>query len=1268
MQQTSVERYIQQQAEIEADLDIVDLVIDSNTEETRLDVETEVLADIDASQVNDQIHFAEGIDGDIAEVFIEEADEVLQDLQMLIPQWLSQHDDDSLSVIRRHFHTLKGSGRMAGASVIGELAWSVENILNLVIEGNLPNSPALEQLLVDSHQLIPELLNRFTSAELSSTDSTEELIARSEQLVTGSSHVTETETETETETSLLENKELLQIFRDEALQYLATFKEALIEADWPFRLRPELLQAAHSLKGSANVAMVTPIANIATQLDHTLRSLYEQELTLNHSALTALNTLIENLTQHVLSLPSQEISEADMDSLHALLEQITADQTTDQNIHRIDPETLAIYLEETDEYLGKYRELLQNHLQTPDNSEQKSAIINTLQSLTESAEFAGLQPLVALYQSISTLVTQGNLTDDKTQALIADGSQHLNEQIKNLVQDQALNEVGDYQQAVIDFLQQQDTIDTESDIASQESQESQEQLFAIPTHDLDLLEAFTEEYIELLESSENAIKLWQQDNSNSEATEQLQRDLHTIKGGSRLIGLTPIANLTHQTESLVTMVLEGKHQADTPFFTLLQRCQDRLADISDQLKNNNPLTLTDDLIAELASFTQEELPQQQTSVEVEPPAETQSDESRSPAAENDSPIPVNALLTEAKPLPASANEQVRVRSDLLDFLTNFAGEVNISRDRVSQQNTAIRQQLTEMEATVQRLQDQLRKLEMETEAQILFRYEDEVLRQQSEFDPLELDRFSKMQHLSRGLNESVSDLNDISLSLDTIVRESDTILLQQSRLSTDLQQGLMNTRLLPFNGLVPRFERIVRQTNAELGKQSELTVYGADRELDRTILDHIVAPIEHIIRNAIAHGVEAPEQRQHLGKDEAAQLTLTITRDGSELLITLSDDGQGIDVEKVRYKAIENGLINPNNMPRDEELIQLILNSGFSTADNVSQLAGRGVGMDVVNNEIRALKGRLTIQSISGQGTTFSIRLPLTLSIMQALLIGSGDQQYAIPLASVHAGERMKVSDVKELMNQGDQARYEYNGTYYQFLALQNLLGHPLSLPENPDIQLPILLFSSGEIHVALLVDAINNSREIVLKSVGEQISHIAPISGATILGDGQVVFILDIPSLVNSAQEAIFELDETHQATMMQIDEHRAPLAMVVDDSITMRKASGNLLKRHGFDIITARDGIDAVALLNEHVPDIILLDVEMPRMDGFEFATLIRNDDELSQLPIIMITSRSGEKHRNRAESIGVNAYMGKPYQEIELVETLKNLLGDDYPENSD
>ncbi|MDC9725300.1 MAG: response regulator, partial [Gammaproteobacteria bacterium] len=1045
----------------------------------------------------------------------------------------------------------------------------------------------------------------------------------------------------ETEISISDDDELQQIFLHEAVQHINSFKDAFKNIELPFTLSKELLRAAHSLKGCANIAQVMPVAAVATQLDQSLRIIYENNVSLNKQNLLLLTETIEGLDDFITHLKTPASNEPDILPLLDNLAQITPENKSskadEEQEKLIDPEFLVVFLEETDELLSQYSHELERLQKQADNTQYQDAVHLTLSTLAENAHHANRPVLADLYQLLDKLIEQQDFKYTGLMSLLEHGYEEINNQIENLIQNKPPATISNYQQQVEKLVTQ---IEEDKLI-----QNAPTEWFSIPMDDPELLEAFTEECSELLESSNSAIRSWQENHHNAEASMQLQRVLHTIKGSARLTDIRPIADLTHHTESLVFLVADQKQDPDDSFFTLLQRSQDRLSEMQEFLARKEGIPFAHDLLTEISRFTGQVVPK---------PALAQVTDSDDSTTES------------TQDMTTSGGEQIRVRADLLDFLTNFTGEVNISRDRVGQQNAAIQQQLVEMESTVSRLQDQLRNLEIETETQILFRYEDETQDQKSDFDPLEFDRFSMIQQLSRSLTESVSDMNEITQSIDNLVHDSDAILLQQSRLSADLEQGLMNTRLLPFTGLVPRFERIIRQVNSELGKQAALTVLGADIELDRTILDRIVAPLEHIIRNAIAHGIETPETRADLEKNETGQLTLSISREGSEILLSLSDDGQGINVDKVRNRALEQGLINPDHVPSDDELIQLILTSGFSTADNISQLAGRGVGMDVVSNEIRSLKGRLSIQSELGQGTTFNIRLPLTLSIMQSLMVSSHDEQFAIPLASVHAGSRITVEEIQGLLSQEEgNAQYEFNGEYYHFIPLANLLEKPLSLPDNPKLQFPILLFRYGDMHIALLVDEINSNREIVLKSMGEQLSNISSITGATILGDGQVVFILDIPALVDSTDLTANDDDDVEEdSTTPPKDHDRAPIAMVVDDSITMRKVSSNLLKRHGFDVITAKDGIDAVAQLNEQEPDIILLDVEMPRMDGFEFATLVRNSEQYSKLPIIMITSRTGEKHRARAENIGVNAYLGKPYQELDLVEKMQELLGSHYP----
>ncbi|MHB8746842.1 MAG: hybrid sensor histidine kinase/response regulator, partial [Gammaproteobacteria bacterium] len=619
---------------------------------------------------------------------------------------------------------------------------------------------------------------------------------------------------------------------------------------------------------------------------------------------------------------------------------------------------------------------------------------------------------------------------------------------------------------------------------------------------------------------------------------------------------------------------------------------------------------------------------------------------------------VVSLREDRRTLPRLAHEQVRVRADLLDNLVNYAGEVSIYRSRMEQQVSGFRFNLTELSQTVARLREQLRKMEIETEAQILFRYE-EAGGDYADFDPLELDRFSHLQQLSRSLVESVGDVTSIQGLFDNLTRESETLLLQQSRVVTELQEGLMRTRMVPFASLAPRLRRIVRQTCQELDKRSELILQGADGEMDRTVIARVLAPLEHMLRNAVAHGIETPAQRRRAKKHEVGKIFINMTREGGEVVLTVSDDGAGIDLEAIRHKAKQRGLLEEGDELTDTDVMQFILESGFSTAKEITQISGRGVGMDVVNSEIKQLGGSLHIDSKFGHGTTFTVRLPFTLAISHALLVQVGEENYAIPLSAIEGIVRLSVDELEQLYA-GQKGHYKYAGHSYLVRHLGALFDFNQPAVSGGKHKVPVLLVRSGDQRVALQVEGLLGSREIVVKSVGPQISTVRGISGATILGDGRVVLILDIAALVRlAAAQHVRALRKTPEPVAKPVK--TALTVMVVDDSITVRKVTTRLLERNNMTVITAKDGVDAVAMLQEHMPDIMLLDVEMPRMDGYELATHIRNEDRLRHIPLIMITSRTGDKHRQRAMSIGVNTYLGKPYQESDLLEQIARLTAE-------
>lgn len=624
-----------------------------------------------------------------------------------------------------------------------------------------------------------------------------------------------------------------------------------------------------------------------------------------------------------------------------------------------------------------------------------------------------------------------------------------------------------------------------------------------------------------------------------------------------------------------------------------------------------------------------------------------------PRSTDDGLLPPQPVPPGREPVaPVERQEMARVDAELLDNLLNISGEASIARSRLEQQLGSFDFNLGELSRTVTRLKEQLRSLEIETEAQILHRHEDEG-GHRSEFDPLELDRYSSIQQFSRALAETANDVASIQQLLENLAKDTQTLLQQQARTITELQNGLMRTRMVPFQRHVQRLARIVRQAASDTGKRAELIVEGASGELDRQVLERMLPPFEHMLRNAVVHGIEKPEERVRVGKPETGRIVLELHREGAEVMVRLTDDGAGMNLKAIRAKGQALGLIAPGQVLSDEDAMQLILEPGFSTAGQITQQAGRGVGMDVVATEIKRLGGALHMETKAGEGTVFTIRLPFTLAISHALVVRTGEEFYALPLPTVEGVLRLSKAEVMAHLGR-DASAFDYGGQKYRFQHLATFVSlEPSPLPEQ-DVTIPVVLVRAGEHSTGLVADELIGSREIVVKSVGPQISSIRGISGATILGDGRIVIILDIGALVRAEWRS---RPQTPVVPKEKVD--KRVFAMVVDDSITVRRVTQRLLERNGMRVLTARDGMDAVALLQDNIPDIILLDIEMPRMDGYEVAAHVRNDPRLKDVPIIMITSRVGEKHRARAIELGVDDYLGKPYQEAQLLEAIAPLV---------
>ena len=826
-----------------------------------------------------------------------------------------------------------------------------------------------------------------------------------------------------------------------------------------------------------------------------------------------------------------------------------------------------------------------------------------------------------------------------------------------------INEVPAETEAVVEELEAHhdqvfDTIVTElatpvEVITSVES--SQENEAVVDEEDITVVveQTFLEEAAELLEMAEVLLKQWFDQRTNRSILLQLQRAVHSLKGGARMVGLEAVYAIAYQLEN--TFEQFALHHFNSNIYDHL--LESAIAWLKDAIFKHNYQHF-DGLQQSLENIqffeTNIQIPAKLTK------ADLFSSEPVMTFIQGDGtePPPMMGVWEQTERLDQN-NEMIRVSADLIEKMIDLSGENSINRSRIEMDLSQFGHTLAEMELAIQRLADQLRRMEGELETQIIAKHGIEHSRY-TDFDPLEMDQYSSLNQLSKSLAESASDLVDFKNTLSHKIRDTESLLLQQSRIQAEIQEGLMRTRLVPFSRLLPRLQRIVRQTSTALNRPAELFVNNTEGELDRNILERLVTPLEHMLRNAIDHGLEDRTQRQQANKPEAGRIELNIQRQGTDVVVVFSDDGQGIDVEKVRQKALLAGLIKPEQHLEHQDILQLIFHPGLSTADQITQISGRGVGLDVVQSDIKALGGHVSVDSVYGKGTTFTIRVPTTVAVSDALMVKVADQQFAIPLAQIDRIVRVSPASLEQYF-ESPKELFEYENKRYPLRYLSEFVGNqPMPRLNGMMYSLPVLMIKANNGQtVALLVDQLIGSRaQIVVKPIGQQFASIGAIAGATILGDGQVCLILDGQNIARQIQSTPRH-KQLSEAVYRQRESDERRLVMIVDDSVTVRKVTSRLLERQGYDVVTAKDGVDAIEQLENIKPDLMLLDIEMPRMDGFEVLNLVRHHDMHQYMPIIMITSRTGEKHRERAFSLGVSQYMGKPFQEEELLENIDALL---------
>ncbi|HEX5126049.1 MAG TPA: Hpt domain-containing protein, partial [Rhodocyclaceae bacterium] len=749
--------------------------------------------------------------------------------------------------------------------------------------------------------------------------------------------------------------------------------------------------------------------------------------------------------------------------------------------------------------------------------------------------------------------------------------------------------------------------------------------------DEQLLPIFFEEADELTEEMSGTLRQLRTEPTDSGAQQALARVLHTLKGSARMAGAMRLGEYVHALESRMEHMQAGSTMVDE-----MENGLDHIGTMLEALRN--PAAETPAVVEEAAdhdvAMAEDGVVPPSSSVQTRPTAQI-----------------VEPVETPEAPQQQERRSTLRVRADVVDRFVNEAGEISIARTRVEGEMRTLRRSLLDLTENVIRLRNQLREIEIQAESQMQSRIA-AAESQHANFDPLEFDRFTRLQEVTRMMAESVGDVTTIQQNLLRNLDSADFALHAQGRLSRDLQQALMTVRMVPFEETVDRLYRVVRQTAKELGKRANLDVRNGSIEIDRGVLDKMVAPLEHLLRNAIAHGIEMPEERTAAGKPEFGQITLTLHQLSNEIALDLSDDGRGLNYERILARGRKVGLVGADETPTENRLTQLIFEPGFSTAETVSGIAGRGVGMDVVKNEALAVGGRIDVSSTPGQGARFLIHLPLTLAVTQALLVRASGRTYAIPSNMVEQALELKETPLQNVRSQGF---VEWKDQQYPFRYLPRLLGDTVTQPV-PGRYHWVLLLRAGNQTLAMHIDELRGNQEVIVKNAGPQFVRLQGFTGATVLPDGEIALIIN-PVILAGRTAAQIEADELQPQAVAEVA--HVPLIMVVDDSLTVRKITSRLLEREGYRVVTAKDGVDALEQLGEVMPDVVLTDIEMPRMDGFDLARNIRADERLGRLPLIMITSRMADKHREYAREIGVNHYLGKPFQEDILLELIQSFV---------
>ena len=1288
---------------------------------------------------------------DLQNIFLDEAREVLHNGLAAVSALGTQPDDvGELTVLRRAFHTLKGSSRMVGLMDFGEAAWSFEQVLNTWLADQRPATPELlagtRHALTDFAKWVEAIAanepHGWQSAPFRSMAEALRTgepiapparVADAEALVAAARHIAAEEHMVEAKAAPsdvqpepLPLPELPDFDLDlppmafespseavpEPASSSAILDEEFASTDFlDFDAKPapaleepvppaeleeiDFLETAHVSIEPALALPVEPVFEApAPEPEPTPEPTFELHVEPEADAEPQPETLAvaEEVAEAPQTEPEPEVVAASVEP--DVEPERPAAPSADDQVKVIGPLRIGIalynvYLNEADEWsrqlaieVGEWA--LESHERVSDST------IGLAHSLAGSSATVGFQGLSDMARSIEAalqhLHMQGRGTPAQGAVLVTAA-----EELRRLLHQFAagfLHEPAEQtMRALRDVAASPMPLDMgEAAIGSVASlrfavpdvalDDSEDAIDVTDVIDVDLFPIFEEEAAELLPQLGAALREWSQHPEDPAPRASTLRTLHTLKGSARLAGAMRLGERAHRMESEIEAIsIEGADRQAIEHlltrFDTLQATFDGLRAADDAIQTELVQRVVAAAPAAPAVSAAAEAAAEPAEAEAEAGAPEEVPVAEAGAVRRAVALPSPSALT---PLRTVSSQAVRIRTHLLDRLVAQAGEVIITRSRLEAELGQLRSSLGDLTGNLDRLRQQLRDIEVQAESQMQSRLAQAKDSQQG-FDPLEFDRFTRVQELTRMMAESVNDVATVQRTLQKTVQATEDDLSAQARQTRELQRGLLRTRMVEFEGISERLYRVVRQASKDTGKQVRLDIIGGSIEMDRGVLDRMTPAFEHLLRNCVAHGIEDAAAREKAGKEPSGLIVIELHHEGNDVSVSFRDDGAGLNYKRIVERALSLGLIAQGQKLSEDEAAELIFQPGFSTAEQVSELAGRGIGMDVVRAQVAALGGRIETQSKPGEGTSFKLVLPLTTAVTHVVMLRAGANSVGVPSNLVELVQRAGASELETAyLNQ----RYAFAGEQVPFFWAGALLQSSARSDRTIGKTNTIVMVRSAQQRVALHVDEVLGNQEVVVKNLGPQLSRLPGMAGISVLASGAVAMIYNPVALAAVHGEKARQLQAQGAAAAAAASQQGArgaepalpqaapqiPLVLVVDDSITVRRVTQRLLQREGYRVSLAADGLQALERLQQERPAVVLSDIEMPRMDGFDLARNIRADESLAGLPIIMITSRIAEKHRDHARTLGVNHYLGKPYSEEELLRLVRSYTSAELP----